>query len=100
MALPLFTTFPVICLTSVFFRVSSERDAVTVVGRMFAGSSKLGLRAQLVAVTSAISPVELFLAVIAVPLMLWSAQGPLLDQNSNGDRGLDQSRHRIVLIKF
>jgi hypothetical protein len=86
MALPLFATFPVICLTWVFFRAATVRDAVTVVGRMFVRWSELGLRAQLVAVTSAMNPVELLLAIVAVPVMLWREQVPSLDQNSNGDR--------------
>jgi alginate O-acetyltransferase complex protein AlgI len=86
MALPLFATFTVICLTWVFFRVASVRDAVAVVGRMFAGRSEHGLRAQPVAVTSVISPVELLLAIIAVPAMLWRERVPSFDQNSNGGR--------------
>jgi hypothetical protein len=70
----------------VFFRAGSVRAAATVVGRIFTGWFEHGLWAQLAAVTSAINPVELLLAIIDVPVMLWKEQVSSLDQNSNGDR--------------
>jgi alginate O-acetyltransferase complex protein AlgI len=86
MALATVGTFLLICLTWVFFRAATVGDAVTVIDRMFRGWSEHGLRGQLVAVTSAISPVELLLALIAVPVMLWREQVPLPTRGLNGDR--------------